>query len=184
MTLFYTFCIFANLTFVLKPREVTNPFPDLSNFPFDSEYAVFFFSILSRQRAFSIWKFCHNHQPCRSWPPYPHFRGGNQPWQSTLINPRSGTNRSWIRYITPRSRTSRKIIFHCPTIPRAKSLSVPKTKTRRPTPIELWNSGTLPHCRGRDDPVQHKEYRRASYIFRVRWLIYCRRVGGRYSNLG
>ena len=41
-------CLFVflrNLTLVLKSRAVTNPFPDLSNFPFDSEDVV---SILFR----------------------------------------------------------------------------------------------------------------------------------------
>ena len=41
-------CLFVflrNLALVLKPREVANPFPDISNFTFDSEDVVF---ILSR----------------------------------------------------------------------------------------------------------------------------------------
>ena len=41
---------FCDLDFVWKPREVTNPFPDLSIFTFDSEDVV---SILSRLPNFS-----------------------------------------------------------------------------------------------------------------------------------
>ena len=39
--------VFLDLTLVLKPREVTNPFPDVYNFPFDSEDAVFILFRLS-----------------------------------------------------------------------------------------------------------------------------------------
>ena len=41
------FLYFCDLTLVLKSREVTNPFPDLSNFPFYSEDVVFILSRLS-----------------------------------------------------------------------------------------------------------------------------------------
>ena len=37
----------CGLTLTLKPREVINPFPDLSNFPPDSEDMIFIFSRLS-----------------------------------------------------------------------------------------------------------------------------------------
>ena len=43
-------CLFAflrNLTLVLKPRAVTNPFRDLPNFPFDSKNVVFILFRLS-----------------------------------------------------------------------------------------------------------------------------------------
>ena len=43
----FPFYNFANFTLVLKTREVTNPFPDFSNFPFKSEDVVFILSILS-----------------------------------------------------------------------------------------------------------------------------------------
>ena len=41
------FVLLRNLTLVLKPIEVTNSFPDISNFTFDSEDVVFIFSRLS-----------------------------------------------------------------------------------------------------------------------------------------
>ena len=41
------FVLLQNLTLVLKSRVVTNPFPDISNFPFDSEDVVFILSRLS-----------------------------------------------------------------------------------------------------------------------------------------
>ena len=39
--------VFFYLSLVLKLREVINPFPVLSNFPFDSEDVIFILSILS-----------------------------------------------------------------------------------------------------------------------------------------
>ena len=41
------FVLLRNLTLVLKSRAVTNPFPDLSNVPFDSEDVVFILFRLS-----------------------------------------------------------------------------------------------------------------------------------------
>ena len=38
---------FCNLVLVLKYREVINPFPDLSNFPFDSKDVIFILSRMS-----------------------------------------------------------------------------------------------------------------------------------------
>ena len=38
---------FCDLALVLKPREVINPFPDFSNFSFDSEDVIFILSRLS-----------------------------------------------------------------------------------------------------------------------------------------
>ena len=37
---------------------------------------------------------------------------------------------------------------------------------------------------GQEEAVKREFYRRAPYTFRVRWLIYGCRFGGRYSNLG
>ena len=44
----YLACLyFCDLDLVLKPIEAIKPFPDLSNFPFDSEDVIFNFSRLS-----------------------------------------------------------------------------------------------------------------------------------------
>ena len=44
---YHAFLYFDNLTLVLKARAVTNPFPDLPNFPVDSEDVVFILFRLS-----------------------------------------------------------------------------------------------------------------------------------------
>ena len=44
---YLAFLYFCDLALVLKPREVINPFPDLSNFPFDYEDVIFILSRLS-----------------------------------------------------------------------------------------------------------------------------------------
>ena len=44
---YLAFLYFYSLTLALKPREVINPFPDLSYFPFDSEDLIFILSRLS-----------------------------------------------------------------------------------------------------------------------------------------
>ena len=44
---YLAFLYFCDPTLVLKARAVTNPFPDLPNFPFDSEYVVFILFRLS-----------------------------------------------------------------------------------------------------------------------------------------
>ena len=38
---------FCDLALVLKPREVIDPFPDISNFPFEYEEVIFSLSRLS-----------------------------------------------------------------------------------------------------------------------------------------
>ena len=42
---YLAFLYFSDLALVFKIREVVNPFPDISNYPFDSEDVIF---ILSR----------------------------------------------------------------------------------------------------------------------------------------
>ena len=44
---YLAFFYFCDLALVLKPREVINPFTDLSNFTFDSEDVIFILSRLS-----------------------------------------------------------------------------------------------------------------------------------------
>ena len=44
---YLAFLYFGDLTLVLKSRAVTNPFPDISNFPFDYEDMVFILYRLS-----------------------------------------------------------------------------------------------------------------------------------------
>ena len=45
---YLAFLYFCGLNLALKPREVINPFPDLYNFPFDSEYVMFILFRLSK----------------------------------------------------------------------------------------------------------------------------------------
>ena len=44
---YLAFLYFYALALALKPREVINPFPDLYNFPFESEDVIFILSIMS-----------------------------------------------------------------------------------------------------------------------------------------
>ena len=47
MMVYFAFLYLYDLTLILKPREVINPFPDLSNVPFDSEDVILILSWLS-----------------------------------------------------------------------------------------------------------------------------------------
>ena len=44
---YLAFLYFCGLTLDLKPREVINPIPDISNFPFDYEDVIFILSRMS-----------------------------------------------------------------------------------------------------------------------------------------
>ena len=44
---YLAFFYLCDLALVLKPREVINPYPDLSNFPLDSEDVIFILSRLT-----------------------------------------------------------------------------------------------------------------------------------------
>ena len=75
--------VFFDLALVLRARAVTNPFPDLPNYPFESEYVV---SILFRlSKVFEIFKVTHLSRPLISlcfltlwWPQFFMFTDWNK----------------------------------------------------------------------------------------------------------